>query len=130
MHNLLGGKMRIIMPVNDDNITSGVCVSFGRAPYFMVWDTQENKATFVENPGANSSGGAGVKAAQCVVDQKVDSLIVPRIGKNASDVTDVAAIKLFQSVSDDIMENITLAIEGKLIVLTNIHPGFHNHGEH
>lgn len=121
--------MKILLPVNEENIEAGICVSFGRAPYFLVWDTDNNGATYVENIGASSSGGAGIKAAQAVVDQGPDILIVPRIGKNASDVTDAANIPIYKSVSEDIMATIQLMIDGKLEILTDIHPGFHNHGE-
>jgi len=93
-----------------------------------VWDTEIEDATYLDNPGADSSGGAGITAAQSVVDQKVDALIVPRIGKNASDVTDVAGITIYKSITDNILENIQLLTLGKLEILTDIHPGFHNHG--
>jgi len=121
--------MKIILPVNEENLESGICVSFGRAPYFMLWNTEDQVATFVENPGASSSGGAGIQAAQAVADQKADCLIVPRIGKNASDVIEQASIKIYQSTTTNIMENIQWLIEEKLSILTDIHPGFHNHGD-
>lgn len=121
--------MKILLPVNEQNIESGVCVSFGRSPYFLLWDTNTNNSTYVENPGASSSGGAGIKAAQAVVDHKSDVLIVPRIGKNASDVIDVAGIKIYKSTQENIIKCIDQMKNGELEILTDIHPGFHNHGE-
>jgi predicted Fe-Mo cluster-binding NifX family protein len=121
--------MRILLPINEENMEAGICLSFGRAPFFLVWDTEASKAIYLENPGANSSGGAGIKAAQAVADHNVEALIVPRIGKNASDVTDVAGITIYKSINDNVMENIQLMVDGKLEVLTDIHPGFHNHGD-
>jgi len=121
--------MKILLPVNEENMEAGICISFGRAPFFLVWDTETEKAIYLDNPGANSSGGAGIKAAQAVVDQKVNGLIVPRIGKNASDVIDAASIIIYKSISEDVLETIKFMVEGKLEVLTDIHPGFHGHGE-
>jgi predicted Fe-Mo cluster-binding NifX family protein len=121
--------MRILLPINEENMEAGICLSFGRAPFFLVWDTEASKAIYLENPGAKSSGGAGIKAAQAVADHNVEALIVPRIGKNASDVTDVAGITIYKSINDNVMENIQLMVDGKLEVLTDIHPGFHNHGD-
>lgn len=120
--------MKILLPVNEENNESGICVSFGRAPYFMLWDTDKNNASYTENPGAGSSGGAGILAAQAVVDLSSDVLIIPRIGKNASDVANAANVPIYKSINENIMENIQLMIEGKLEILTDIHPGFHNHG--
>ena len=106
----------------------GICPSFGRAPYFLLWDTEKQTAEFNENPGAKSSGGAGIVAAQEVVDRKAELVLAPRLGKNSADVIQAAGINIYKSVSEDIMENIKLLVEGKLDLLTDIHPGFHNHG--
>ncbi len=70
--------MKIAMPVEDTNISGKVCPSFGRAPYFMVYDTDGDQVAFIENTAADSPGGAGVKAAQIVFDQHVDALRTPR----------------------------------------------------
>jgi predicted Fe-Mo cluster-binding NifX family protein len=121
--------MKLLIPANEENIEAGICVSFGRAPYFLIWDTEKGNARFIENSGASSSGGAGIKVAQDVVDQKVDVLIVPRIGKNASDVIDASNIAIFKSINENVMETIQSMLDGKLEVLTDIHPGFHNHGD-
>ena len=42
--------MRISIPVNGDNMQSGVSRSFGRAPYFLFYDTAE---TFLLNKFTN-----------------------------------------------------------------------------
>ncbi len=119
--------MKIIVPTLEKNIEGGICESFGRTPVFMVWDTGNKDAKYFTNDAAASNGGAGVKAAQAVVDQKADAVIVPRIGKNASDVLDLAGIKIYKSKTSDIMENIHGLEAGELEILTDIHPGFHNH---
>ncbi len=49
--------MRIAIPMNEMRMESEVCVSFGRAPYFLVYDTQSDVSNFFENPGAASQGG-------------------------------------------------------------------------
>jgi predicted Fe-Mo cluster-binding NifX family protein len=121
--------LKILIPTNEENKNEGICVSFGRAPYFMVIDTESNKEIFFTNPGAESAGGAGIKAAQAVVDTKVDALLTPRIGKNAADVITAGGIKTYKSISDSVSENTKLYNDKKLEVLTDIHPGFHGNGE-
>ena len=32
--------MRIAIPVDEKNIDSEVCISFGRTPYFLIYDTE------------------------------------------------------------------------------------------
>jgi len=124
-----GRQLKILIPTNEENIKGGICDSFGRAPYFMIIDTQASEEKFIENPGASSSSGAGIKAAQAVVDTKVTALITPRLGKNAADVITAGTITIYKSQSEDIRENIQLYKDKKLEILMDIHPGFHGHGE-
>ena len=120
--------MKIAIPVNDQSITSGVCQSFGRAPYFMMYDTESKKQEFLENAAAASRGGAGIKAAQFIVDQKADAVLTPRCGQNAADVLEQADIKLYQTKGESIQENIDAFVGDKLEILGETHPGFHNIG--
>lgn len=76
--------MKIIIPVDEASVESGVCVSFGRAPYFML--CEGGKAEFLPNPGAEAEGGAGLKAAQTVADSGAEALITVRCGENAAQV--------------------------------------------
>ena len=55
------------------------------------------EGTFIENSAANSEGGAGIKAAQNVVDSKAEILITPRCGQNAADVLQAADIKIYKT---------------------------------
>lgn len=121
--------MKILIPTNKEAKSDGICASFGRAPYFMVVDTESGEETFVVNPGANSSGGAGVIASQAVVDTKVEAVLTPRIGKNSADVIAASGIVIYKSISENVDENIQLLKEAELEVLSDIHPGFHGHGE-
>lgn len=120
--------MVIAVPVDDKSMESKVCVSFGRAPYFLMYDTEGGNADFIDNPAAVSQGGAGIKAAQTVVDSKAKVLLTPRCGENAAQVIDAAGIKMFKTLNDSIQDNLDAYREGKLSPLDDIHPGFHGQG--
>ena len=119
--------MRIAIPVDDNNIKGNVCVSFGRAPYFMFYDTDSNDSSFILNSAANSQGGAGIKAAQIIADNEADVLITPRCGQNAAEVLDAAKIKIYKASNSTIEENLNELKNDKLSLLTEIHSGFHGH---
>lgn len=121
--------MKIAMPVDDKSMESTVCQSFGRTPYFLIYDTQSKESDFIDNSAAASQGGAGIKAAQIIVDQKASVLLTPRCGQNAADVIQAADIKIYKTFNDSIMGNIDLLKDEKLSLLEDIHAGFHNHGE-
>jgi len=119
--------MKVLIPTNNTTIKDGICVSFGRAPHFMIVDLQSGEETFIQNEGATSGSGAGIKAAQLVVDSKVNAMITPRIGKNAADVISASGITIYKSESESVEDNLKLFSDEKLAVLTDIHPGFHGH---
>lgn len=118
-------RMRIAVPTDENNTQSGVCVSFGRAPYFLIYDTETKETEFIENSAANERGGAGIKAAQLVADCKVSVILTPRCGENSAAVTNAAGIKLYKTGNGTAVENIDAYITGKLAPLSDIHPGFH-----
>jgi predicted Fe-Mo cluster-binding NifX family protein len=120
--------MKIALPVDDRNLETTVCMSFGRAPYFLIYDSESKEAAFLDNSAAASQGGAGIKAAQSIVDNQVSALLTPRCGENAAGVLKAAGIKLYKTTSGSAMDNVNAFIDGKLSLLGEIHPGLHRHG--
>lgn len=120
--------MKIAIPVDEKDIGTNVCISFGRTPYFLIYDTETKESTFLDNSAAESTGGAGIKAAQTIVDNKADALLTPRCGENAAGVLKAADIKIFKTTSVLVKNNIDDFIAGRLPVLDEIHAGFHGHG--
>ncbi|HQB63986.1 MAG TPA: NifB/NifX family molybdenum-iron cluster-binding protein [Sedimentibacter sp.] len=120
--------MKIAMPVDEKTMESSVCISFGRTPYFLIYDSETKESVFIDNSAAASQGGAGIKAAQTVVDSQAGALLTPRCGENAAEVINAANIKIYKTINDSIKDNIAAFEEGKLSLLDEIHPGFHGHG--
>lgn len=118
--------MKIAIPVEDNEIE--ICPSFGRTPLFLIYDTETKEKVFLDNSGIAVQGGAGIKAAQVVVDQHAEAMLAPRCGENAAKVLQAAGVKLYQSVGVSVNENIQAFAENRLSELTDIHPGFHGHG--
>lgn len=117
--------MKIAIPVNAKSMESAICQSFGRAPYYLFYDGEEGTSEFKENSACASQGGAGIKAAQLIVDEKADVLLTPRCGENAAQVLRGAGVKMYKTMNDSIRENIQAFKEGKLSELRDIHPGHH-----
>ena len=120
--------MKIAMPVDEKTMESSVCIAFGRTPYFLIYDSETKESVFIDNSAAASQGGAGIKAAQTVVDSQAGALLTPRCGENAAEVINAANIKIYKTINDSIKDNIAAFEEGKLSLLDEIHPGFHGHG--
>ena len=115
--------MKIAIPVDDKNLESNVCVSFGRAPYFLVYNTETRENNFIKNSATASTGGAGIKAAQIIVDSNVNALLTPRCGENAANVLKAADIKIYKTAGISAKKNIDDFMSDKLSLLDEIHPG-------
>lgn len=120
--------MKIAIPVDEKTLESNVCISFGRTPYFLIYDVETKESIFIDNGAAASTGGAGIKAAQIIVDNKANALLTRRLGENAAEVLKPAEIKIYKTTTASVKENIAAFIAGKLPLLDEFHAGFHGHG--
>lgn len=119
--------MKIAMPVEIKSMESNVCKSFGRAPYFLIYDTESKESVFLENSATKSQGGAGIRAAQIILDNKANALLTPQCGENAAEVFRAANVKIYKANNGPVTENINDFNSGKISLLDDVHPGFHNH---
>jgi len=60
--------MKVAIPADDKSMNTKVCPSFGRAPHFLYYDTATKGKKFLDNGATSIEGGAGIKAAQFLVD--------------------------------------------------------------
>lgn len=112
--------MKVMIPLDENKMD--VCPTFARAPYFLCGD--ENQVTILENPAADAQGGAGLQAAQFVVDQEVTALVTVRCGQNAADIFKVAQVKIYEAQGKDAKQNLAACLNGALAELTHFHAGF------
>ena len=120
--------MKIAIPVDQQSLESNVAANFGRAANFLFFDTESKVVEYIDNSAVMSQGGAGIKAAQSVVDHGAKAIITPRCGQNAVDVLNGAGIEMYQSIEGTAQINIDAYLKGNLSALTEIHAGFHHHG--
>ncbi|HKL57695.1 MAG TPA: NifB/NifX family molybdenum-iron cluster-binding protein [Sphaerochaeta sp.] len=118
--------MIIAIPSDKDSLDSAVCVSFGRSPLYCLYNTETEQSTFLVNSAADSPGGAGIKAAQLLVDNKVDILITVRCGENAAQVLQPANVQLFKALNLSVADNIAAHKQSKLEPLKEVHAGYHH----
>jgi predicted Fe-Mo cluster-binding NifX family protein len=120
--------MIVGVPVDKNTMNGNISSHFGRTEFFLIFNTENEEKSFINNDAINAQGGAGIKAAQILVDSHVDILLSPRLGKNAFEVIDAANIKIYESQGNSIVENINSLKAGNLSPLNDIHEGFHGHG--
>jgi len=119
--------MKILVPVDNPIFEGNVCVSFARAPYFLIYDEANQEKKFIKNSAADSQGGAGIKAGQLVIDSGASVLLTPRIGENAAQVIKSAGIKIYKTIGESIEKSLQAYLNNELAELDDVHPGFHGH---
>lgn len=113
--------MKIAVPLDENQ--QDVCIVLARAPYFLF--REEGTDTVVENPAAAAQGGAGIQAAQFLVDSDVDVLITVRCGQNAAEVFQAAGIQIRKSANKAAADDLAALEAGQLEELTRFHGGYH-----
>ncbi len=86
--------MKIGIPSNGNDIFQEFASVFGRCSYFVIVNSSNQKviATY-PNKAQNAVGGAGIQAAQSLVNQQVEVVIAPRMGPNAWNVLQATNVK-------------------------------------
>ena len=88
--------MRLAITASGGDLSSSIDQRFGRARYLLVVDTPERTVLAVDNQaGVNAAQGAGIQAAQSVIDNKATVLITGHIGPKAFRALKAAGIQVY-----------------------------------
>lgn len=98
--------MKIAVSSTGNTLDSNMDQRFGRAAYFIVLDTETMNFEPLDNGASASTGGAGISAAQAVVDKGAGAVITGNVGPNAMNVLQAAQIDIFRGSPVSVKENI------------------------
>jgi predicted Fe-Mo cluster-binding NifX family protein len=94
--------MKIAISTNGPTLDAEVDPRFGRCQYFIIADTETDEFEAVANESAAAAGGAGISAAQMVVEKGVEALLTGNCGPNAYQVFSSAGVKVITGVTGTI----------------------------
>jgi len=86
--------MRLIVTAQNSLPQSPVDQRFGRCLWLLLLDTESNHWQAFPNPDVSQPGGAGVAAAQFVLDQQVDVVISGDFGPHAARAFSAAKVDM------------------------------------
>lgn len=104
--------MIVCITATDKHLDAPVDPTFGRARYFLVVDTDTETCDVVEN--MPSAHGAGVQAAQIMVDKLVSAVLTGNVGPNAYQGLTAAGIKVFVGAKGTARETLRAYKNGAL----------------
>jgi predicted Fe-Mo cluster-binding NifX family protein len=84
--------MRIVVSAQGDTLESPTSPVFGRCPTYVFVDSETMSFEATPNPAMSQGGGAGIQAAQFVVERGAQAVLTGNLGPNAYDVLAAAGI--------------------------------------
>ena len=87
---------------------------FGRCNIFAIYDMDDDTYRFIENKAQQASGGAGIAAAQQMIDEDVEVILTGNMGPNAYNVIISSGIKIYRTGNVPVEKAIQLFKEAKL----------------
>jgi predicted Fe-Mo cluster-binding NifX family protein len=96
--------MKIAVTSTGTSMDSPVDPRFGRSPYIAFVDIQTGELEALANPFADASGGAGIQAAQLVLDHGAGALLTGHCGPKASAVLGDAGVQVVNGISGTVQE--------------------------
>ncbi|MDY7077847.1 MAG: NifB/NifX family molybdenum-iron cluster-binding protein [Chloroflexota bacterium] len=87
--------MKIVVTSNGASLDAPASPVFGRCPTYIFVDTETIEFEAVENPAVAAAGGAGIQAAQFVIEHGAQAVVTGNVGPNASGVFQAANVPVY-----------------------------------
>ena len=84
--------------------------TFGRTPWFIRYDTDSSEWQAFENTAPAQAHGAGIAAAQFLIDQGAQAAISGRFGPNAQQALSAGQIALFTQSDESLSVQAVIAL--------------------
>jgi predicted Fe-Mo cluster-binding NifX family protein len=105
---------RICVTSQGDSLEAAVDPRFGRCAYFIIVDPESMQFRAVPNSAAGVTGGAGIKAAQIVASEEVNTVITGSVGPNAYSALQNAGVTVLSTSEGTTRDAVALYKSGSL----------------
>lgn len=105
--------MKIAIPMESDK----VCPHFGKSPYFLIVNIDENTKEIINTKVVDNvpcDGQGHGKSVKIILDENPEAVIFINMGANSMENLSKKGIELYRCETDDVDECIRLFLDGKL----------------
>ena len=106
--------MRIVVTANGADLDAPASPVFGRCPTYVFVDTETMQFEAVENPAIAAGGGAGIQAAQFVIERGAQAVVSGNVGPNAFNVFQAAGVPVYLFGGGTVREAVEAYRAGRL----------------
>jgi predicted Fe-Mo cluster-binding NifX family protein len=118
--------MKIAVSAAGKSLDEQVDPRFGRCQNFLIIDLDSMEFEVAANTGVSSGHGAGIAAAQMIVDKGVEAVLTGNCGPNAFGVLNAAGIKVFTGATGTVRQAVDDYKADKLQAITQPSSGAHS----
>ncbi len=112
--------MKIAFTTTGDSLESPLDGRFGRAPKFLIYDSEEKTFETIDNKqNLNAPQGAGIQSATTIANAGVQALVTGHCGPKAFQVLRAAGIKTYNTDASTVAEALKLYKDGALAEATS-----------
>lgn len=107
--------MKVAFSATGSDLNSNLDQRFGRAQQFIIIDTETNAASILENTqNLNAAQGAGIQAAQNVINAGAHAVVTGNCGPKAFQVLQAAGIKIHHTNLPTVAAALEALLKGEL----------------
>jgi predicted Fe-Mo cluster-binding NifX family protein len=106
--------MKVIVTAEGNDLNAPTSPRFGRCPTYVLVETETLAFEAIPNPASSASGGAGILAAQFIVEQGAQAVLTGNVGPNAADVLKVANILVYLNSEPNVRAAVEAFKAGRL----------------
>lgn len=96
--------MLLAISSKGEDLSSPVEERFGRTPYFVCIQLENDQVQAYPNPGAEAMGGAGPKTVQFLSDLGVGAVATGRVGPKAWKALSASGIQVYTQATGSVQE--------------------------
>ena len=90
--------MKLCITATGNDLNAATDAAFGRAPWFVLIDTETGATQGIENSNVQASQGAGIAAAQTMSEHGVDAVLTGRLGPKAKAALEASGVGMYEGL--------------------------------
>jgi predicted Fe-Mo cluster-binding NifX family protein len=106
--------MKVVVSATDGSIDAPMDQRFGRAPWFVLVDSETGEWSAHANAAVESGHGAGIEASRAVAGLGAKAIITGDVGPNAHRTLEAAGIPVYSARGATVRDAVTALGEGSL----------------
>lgn len=118
--------MLVAVSANEEGLDAPTSPVFGRCPVYVFVNSEDFSATSIQNPAIGASGGAGIQAAQLIIDKGAGAVLSGNVGPNALQVLQASNVPIYTVGGGTVREAVEALNAGELTQVTAPTAGTHS----